>query len=329
MSLSSRDFTIDLRRLRVLRELEQRRTVSATATALHLTPSAVSQQIAGLARDLGVPLLEKQGRGVRLTGQAKVLLSHAGAVQERLELARADLAAWEEGVVGEVRVGALSTAISALVAPCLARLREDRPRLDLRVTETEPPEALTRLDSGELDVMLAADYRDAPSRNDPRYHRVDLLTDRMDAVLPEGHPLANPRGVRLATLAGEPWVASDLDNPCSQITVAVCASAGFSPDVQHHCLEWDAVAALVAAGAGVALIPRLAQPLRQNGLTICPVVGAPASRRIYAAVRAGAQNDPGTAAVLTCLEEVARRRPDAVLATADVTPAGSTVAMPV
>jgi DNA-binding transcriptional LysR family regulator len=317
MSLSSRDFTIDLRRLRVLRELQQRGTVSATAVALHLTPSAVSQQIAGLARDLGVPLLETQGRGVRLTGQARVLLSHADAVQERLELARADLAAWEEGIVGEVRVGALSTAISALVAPCLARLRDERPRLQLRVSETDPPDALTRLDAGDLDIVLAADFRDAPAPGDPRYHRVDLLTDRMDAVLPEGHPLARPHGLRLESLSGQPWVASDVDNPCSQITVAVCASAGFSPDVQHHCLEWDAVAALVAAGAGVALIPRLAQPLRQKGLTICPVVGAPASRRIYAAVRAGAQHDPGTAAVLTCLEEVARRRPDAVLSSAD------------
>lgn len=314
MSLSSRDFTIDLRRLRVLRELEQRRTVSATAAALHLTPSAVSQQIAGLSRDLGVPLLEKQGRGVRLTGQARVLLTHAGAVAERLELARADLAAWEEGLVGEVRVGALSTAISALVAPCLARLRCDRPRLELLISETDPPEALTRLDTGDLDVVVAADYRNAPSRNDPRYHRLELLTDRMDAVLPEGHPLADPHGVRLEALADEPWVASDVENPCSQITVAVCATAGFSPNVRHHCLEWDAVAALVAAGGGVALVPRLAQPLRQPGLAVCPVLGAPASRRIYAAVRAGAQNDAGTAAVLACLEDVARRRPDAVLA---------------
>ncbi|HET8616496.1 MAG TPA: LysR family transcriptional regulator [Actinomycetales bacterium] len=321
MSLSSRDFTIDLRRLRVLRELEQRGTVSATGDALHLTPSAVSQQIAGLARDLGVPLLEKQGRGVRLTGQARVLLRHADAVQERLELARADLAAWGEGDVGEVRVGALSTAISALVAPCLARLRSERPRLTLRVTETDPPDALTRLDSGDLDIVLAADFRDAPSLGDPRYHRVDLLTDRMDAVLPEGHRLADPAGVRLEQLASEPWVASDVDNPCSQITVAVCASAGFSPDVRHHCLEWDAVAALVAAGAGVALIPRLAQPLRQKGLSVCPVLGAPASRRIYAAVRGGAQNDPGTAAVLACLEDVARCRPDAVLGMVDPTPA--------
>jgi len=91
----SRDFTIDLRRLRVLRELDQRGTVAATAAALHLTPSAVSQQLAALAREMGVPLLERRGRGVRLTGQARLLLEHAGAVQAQLERARADLAAWD------------------------------------------------------------------------------------------------------------------------------------------------------------------------------------------------------------------------------------------
>ncbi len=123
MQTISRDFTFDLRRLRVLQALEQRGTVAATAEALHLTPSAVSQQLAGLSRDVGVQLLEKHGRGVRLTGPARVLLGHASVVQEQLELARADLAAWQEGVIGEVRVAGMSTAISAVVAPAIAQLR--------------------------------------------------------------------------------------------------------------------------------------------------------------------------------------------------------------
>src|SRR3954464_11076293 len=110
MTSLSKDFTIDLRRLRVLRELEQRGTVAATAEALHLTPSAVSQQLAGLSRDVGVQLLEKHSRGWRPTGPARVLLSHASVVQEQLEQAGADLAAWHEGVIGEVRVAGMSTA---------------------------------------------------------------------------------------------------------------------------------------------------------------------------------------------------------------------------
>jgi DNA-binding transcriptional LysR family regulator len=307
----SRDFTIDLRRLRILRELEQRGTVAATAASLHLTPSAVSQQLAGLAREVGVQLLEKSGRGVRLTGQARVLLEHASVVQEQLERARADLAAWRDGEIGEVRVAALSTGISGVVAPAIARLRSERPGLTVRAVEEEPPQIFTRLDAGDVDIIIAADYQGAPGRHDPHYHRVDLLTDRMDAVLPQGHPLADPGGVRLADLAAEPWVATNTRDPCAQITLAVCASAGFSPDIRHESKDWDAVGALVAAGAGVALVPRLAQPLRQQGLAVCPVVGSNASRLIFAAVRAGAQHDPTTAAVLATLTEVAARRLDA------------------
>jgi DNA-binding transcriptional LysR family regulator len=307
----SRDFTFDLRRLRVLQTLEQRGTVAATAEALHLTPSAVSQQLAGLSRDVGVQLLEKHGRGVRLTGQARVLLGHATVVQEQLELARADLAAWQDGVIGEVRVAGMSTAISAVVAPAIAQLREARPSLDLRVTEDEPPGLFARLDAGDVDIAIAADYRDAPSRHDPRYHRVDLITDVMDVVVPQGHLLADPSGVRLSDFAAEPWVGTGEQNPCAQIMLAVCAVAGFSPDLRHHSTEWDAVASLVAAGAGVALIPRLAQPLRQPGLVVCPVTGTTASRLIFAVVRAGAQNDPSTSAVLATLQAVAAARPDA------------------
>jgi DNA-binding transcriptional LysR family regulator len=312
----SRDFIFDLRRLRVLRTLEQRGTVAATAEALHLTPSAVSQQLAGLSRDVGVQLLEKHGRGVRLTGQARVLLNHATVVQEQLELARADLAAWHEGVLGEVTVAGLSTAISAVVAPALGRLRTERPNLQVRVMEDEPPGLFARLDAGDIDVAIAADYRDAPGRRDARYHRVDLITDVMDVVVPQGHPLADVGGVRLSDFAAEPWVGTGLENPCAQIMLAVCAVAGFSPDVRHHCTEWDAVASLVAAGAGVALIPRLAQPLRQDGLVVCPVIGTTASRLIFAVVRAGAQQDPSTAAVLTALEAVAAAHPGATTAPA-------------
>lgn len=303
-----RDFTIDLRRLRVLRELEQRGTVSATAEALHLTPSAVSQQLAGLSKEAGVPLLEKHGRGVRLTGQARVLLSHADVVNEQLERARADLAAWGDGDIGEVRVGALSTGITALVAPAYARLSVERPGITLRISDSEPPAVFTDLDLGDLDIAVSSDYQGGPPRHDPRYHRVDLLNDTLDAALPAGHPLARASGIRLETLAGEPWVGSAPGDPCSQIQLGVCAAAGFSPNLVHRCTEWGAVAALVAAGCGVALVPRLAQPLGVEGIVVCPVVGTPAARRVFAAVRSGAQADPVIATVLQTLQDVAAQR---------------------
>lgn len=300
---------IDLRRLGVLREVARRGTISAAADALHLTPSAVSQQLSGLSRDLDVPLLERQGRGVRLTGQARVLLDHAEIVAGQLDRARVALANWSEGTVGTVRVGSLSTGIAALVGPAISLLAERRPGLEITVSETEPPHAFQQLNDGDLDVVIAVDYRDAPSRHDPRYLRRDLLTDPLDVVLPASHPLATDAaardGIRLENLAIERWISSEANYPCAMITSAVCAVAGFSPDVRHRAMEWEAVAALVAAGAGVALIPRLAQPLRPAGLFCAPVIGATASRLLFGLARESAQVSPPVTAVLDAIAEVA------------------------
>lgn len=325
MTSSSPNFTIDLRRLRLLRELDDRGTLTATAAAMHLTTSAVSQQIAGLARDVGVPLLEHRGRGVRLTGQARVLLDHAAVVEQQVERARSDLAAWGEGTLGRVTVGALSSGISGFVAPLLRRLRQTRPGLQIRAVESEPPACFAALARGEVDIAIAIDYRDAPSRTDPRYHRVDLLADRMDVALPLDHPLAQRYltrraaevpgntdegidGIDLAALAGEQWVATGDDEPCAQIMFAVCAAAGFSPDVRHRSFEWAAVVALVAAGAGVALVPRLAAPVPLEGVVICPIREVTASRLVFAIARAGSEQNPAIAAVMDELVRIGAER---------------------
>jgi DNA-binding transcriptional LysR family regulator len=305
MKSSSWDFTVDWRKLRLLDELERRGTIAATAGALHLTPSAVSQQLAGLSRDIGVPLLERRGRTVVLTGQARLLLSHAQGMRELTERTRSALEGWAGGTVGHVRIGSLATGIAALAAPALVRLRRDRPGLTVRVSELEPREALDSLDAGEIEIAVTVDYPGAPSRQDTRYRRVDLIADVMDAVVPADHPLAGRSCVRLAELSAEVWVGAAAGDPCGHIVNGICAAAGFAPDVQYHCQEWDAVAALVAAGAGVALVPRSAQPLRPPGLTVLPVTGEPATRLLFALMRAGTETDPGTAAVLRALEAVA------------------------
>lgn len=310
MKSVSWDFTIDWRKLRLLHELDRRGTIAATAEAMYLTPSAVSQQLAGLAREVGAPLLERRGRSVVLTGQARLLLAHAQEMRELTERTRAALDAWSEGTEGHVRVGSLSTGIAALVAPALIRLREERPGLTVRVSEREPDEALDLLDAGELEVAVTVDCPGVPSRQDARYRRVDLTADVMDAVVPGGHPLAGRSAVTLTELAGEVWVGGAASDACSHIVTGICAAAGFSPDVRHHCREWDAVGALVAAGAGVALIPRSAQPLRQPGLAVLPVAGAPATRLLFALTRAGTGQDPATRATLEALAAVAADRPD-------------------
>ncbi|MDQ1541020.1 MAG: hypothetical protein QOH29_1746 [Actinomycetota bacterium] len=307
MSAFSKDFTIDPKRLRVLREVGVRGTVTSAASGLHLTPSAVSQQIAALSRDLGVPLLEKTGRGVRLTGQAQVILTHATVVQAQFERARADLAAFGDGQIGRVSVAGFSTGISGLIAPAMHQLRTTRPGIALTAVEMEPPDVFTRLDRGELDVVVAVDYRKTPPRTDPHYYRVDLLADLMDVALPADHLLAERSSVELTELAREIFVTASPGSSCSEVTLAVCAAAGFSPDVRHYSTDWHAVAALVSVGAGVALIPRLAQPLEYPGMVIRPISGQRAARNIFAAVRSGAQDDPVVSATLEALREVAGR----------------------
>jgi DNA-binding transcriptional LysR family regulator len=296
-------FTIDIRRLRVLRELQVRGTVGATAAALNLTPSAISQQIAALSREAGVPLLKPHGRGVRLTHQAVLLLEHAAAIGAQLERARADLAAFAEGVVGQVTIGAFATAITGIVAPALVRLRRERPRLRLSVLEIEAPECFTRLDAGDLDIAITVDYHNGPERGDPRYGRKELLDDPLLAALPEDHPLAARASIELKDLATEPWIVGAMRGPCQEAALAACVSAGFNPGIIHHANDWSAVFALVAAGCGVALVPRMAVPGGTPAGVALRALKGPQSpgRHVYAAIRAGSESHPSLAPVLAAL----------------------------
>ena len=307
MEPCSPSFTIDIRRLRVLRELRERGSVGATALALNLTPSAVSQQIAALAREVGAPLLAPHGRGVRLTPQALLLLEHATVIDTQLERARADLASFGDGAVGQVRLGAFASAITGIVVPALQRLRLERPRLAVTVQEIEAPECFTRLDAGDLDLVITVDHQGGPLRGDARYGRLELLDDPLLVALPEDHPLAGQAAVALAGLAGAAWIAGAARGPCREVARAACTGAGFNPDVRHFVDSWEAVLALVAAGCGVALVPRLALPAGGfRGVALRPVLGPQApSRHLYAAVRAGSELSPSLVPVLVALAEAA------------------------
>ncbi|MER5947604.1 LysR family transcriptional regulator [Streptomyces sp. NPDC001904] len=298
-------FSLDLRRLAVLRELRRRGSLAATAQALHLTPSAVSQQIAALSRETGAPLTERAGRGVRLTGQARILLDHADRIAAQLERARSDLAAYESGARGTVTLGAFSSAIVGLLPDALRTLADRLPEVEIRVREAQPPDVFTALDAGRIDVVVAVDFTATPPHTDRRYTRTDLLTDVLDLALPPGHRLAPHARVNLRDLATERWIVGDAANCCGAVTRAVCAAAGFSPDIRHEVDDWSAVAALVAAGAGVALIPRLVQhAYAPHEVTLHAATPTP-SRNVFAAVRAGAEHNPVVGAVVEAL----RNRP--------------------
>ncbi|WHM38705.1 LysR family transcriptional regulator [Streptomyces sp. BPTC-684] len=296
----------DIKKLHILRTLRDRGTVTATAEALLMTPSAVSQQLTNLAKQLGVPLLEADGRRVRLTDAAHLVLRHAEAVFAQLERADAELAGYLRGEAGRVRVGAFSTAVPALVVPAVLRLRRSHPGLEVRVREAEAAEAYELLSAGSVDLALSLAAH-APSARDPRFTVVPLLADPLDVALPAGHPLASSPGLRLADLAGEPWIFGG-SGPWSQITTAACEAAGFVPEQAHSAAGWTAILAMVSAGMGVALVPRLAAA-RREGVVMRELGADRPYRHVVAAVRRGAEGGAGVGRVLSALREVSPTPP--------------------
>jgi DNA-binding transcriptional LysR family regulator len=293
---------LDVRRLRALRELADRGTIAAAADVLDLTPSAVSQQLAALEREVGRPLLEPAGRSVRLTPAARLLLEHADGLFAQLERLDAALAAQgSAGAAGEVRVAAFPTAIAGIVAPAVAPLARRAPRVRLAVREAEPPDALAGLARGDVDVVVAMEAPGAPQEGDPRMHRRDLAPDLLDAALPAGHPLSARPALRLAELRHDPWVAPLEGWSCDAVVLAACAAAGFTPRIDHRTTDWVAVLALVGAGLGVGLVPRLAQAVPPRGVAVRPLAGPAPCRHLFAACRRGAEEAPAVAAVLDAL----------------------------
>jgi DNA-binding transcriptional LysR family regulator len=295
----------DIKKLRILRALGEHGTVTAAAEALLMTPSAVSQQLSNLARQLGVPLLESHGRRVRLTDAAHLVLRHAEAVFAQLERADAELAQYVRGEVGLVRVGAFSTAVPALVVPALRRLREGHPGLDVRIREAEAAEAYELLASGRVDLALSLAAH-APTARDPRFALVPLLADPLDVAMPAGHRLARSPELRLADLSGEPWIFGG-SGPWSEITRTACEAAGFVPEQAHSAAGWAAILAMVEAGMGVALVPRMAAE-RRSGVVMCALGADRPRRHVVAAVRRGSESAPGVSGVLTALREEAAER---------------------
>ncbi|MGW0904383.1 LysR family transcriptional regulator [Streptomyces sp. NPDC002853] len=293
-------------RLHVLQALAEHGTVTATAGSLHLTPSAVSQQLRLLARDLGVELLRPEGRRVRLTPAAHIMLRHADALRAQWEAAQAELAqhgAGTQGARGTLRICGVSSALAALAAPAAARLRETHPLVESLIIEEESAECYRMLLAGETDVALVLPGPDAPPVTDSRFEQTPLLTDRQDLLVPVGHRLARPEGVALAEAAGEAWVVKKANNDTYPLVMAACTAAGFTPRVTHQVKEWYAVSLLVAGGFGVCLMPRIV-PLPQHAVTRVPLLGTPVpARRYLTAVRRGSGSHPLVAAGLHALGE--------------------------
>ena len=295
---------LDLRRLRLLHELNRRGTVSAVADALSYSPSTVSQQLRVLEREAGTPLFEPAGRRVRLTDAALVLVDHAERLLDAAELAEADLAAAAAGAVaGVVRVGSFQTASLQLLLPAMNALRESHPGVQVRLVEAEPEPALEALRSHALDLALADEWAGTPHPRWPGLEREDLFTEAVMIALPSGHPLAAPgEAVPLAALAGEAWATGYPGGGMAALVRRVCNElGGFEPDVRHETNELTMLLALVAAGHAVTLLPELALAGDIAGVTVRPIADAELTRTLFTAVRAGADRRPALAALRSAL----------------------------
>ncbi|MEU6640765.1 LysR family transcriptional regulator [Streptomyces rochei] len=295
---------IDLRRLHVLRAVSHYGTVTAAARALHFTPSAASQQIRQLARDLGVDLLEPQGRGVRLTPAAESLLAHADAIAARWDEAELELRAGEGEPAGPLRVAGFPVAVAVLLAPMAARLRSRYPRVSVRVREVEVVESFDLLFEGEADLAVVEATPSSPPASDARFDQRPLLDEPFDLVVPEGHPLAGRDGADLADVAREPWIAPLPESPCRTHVMSACGAAGFTPDVVHHAVDWNVTAHLIAHGLGVALIPRLARLTPHLPVVRVPCAGRP-HRKLLTCTRSGGHRRPAVAVALEELRSLA------------------------
>ncbi|HEX6871006.1 MAG TPA: LysR family transcriptional regulator [Micromonosporaceae bacterium] len=291
---------LDVRRLRLLRDLAHLGTIAAVAKAHTYTPSAVSQQLATLEREAGVPLLERTGRRVTLTPAAVRLVRHAEAVLAALERAVADLAAEAAGLSGPLRIGAFPSAVRTLLPAALVRLGRDHPGLELMVRELDPAEMPDALRERTVDVGLTHDYDLAPDNPEPGLDAVPLLDETVYLAVPEAWREVAKDPVRAARDSA--WIMGSAGTLCHTVALRVCRAAGFKPRIRHHADDFATVLALVAAGQGVSLVPHLAATQVPGNVRLMPLT---ARRRTRIAYRTGAAAHPAVAATVAAVRAVA------------------------
>ncbi|MCX5405896.1 LysR family transcriptional regulator [Streptomyces sp. NBC_00335] len=307
---------LDVRRMQVLRAVVTSGSVTAAAAHLGYTPSAVSQQVAALERQAGIPLLERVGRGVRPTAAGRLLADHAAVISRNVAEAETALADLRAGRTGRLAVRYFATAGAALVAPALAGLRREHPdvRVDLRMTDPEDP--LLEVEQGRADLALVIAPRTRPREDVELIH---LLDDAYDAVLPAGHRLASEETIALVELSDEQWVGSEPAGPCLEPVLEACAAAGFSPDFVVQSEDYPTAQGFVAAGLGIGLMPRMGLGLgpgpgagagagtgavaRHPGVVVRPVRDPRPTRAVYAAVRKVSMGRPAVRALLEALRQ--------------------------
>jgi DNA-binding transcriptional LysR family regulator len=291
---------LDLQRLRALHAVSVHGTVGAAAAALGYTPSAVSQQIAKLERETRTVLLERRGRGVRLTEQAEQLASTAQELMAIVERAETDLEERRGMPAGRLTVAAFASAARGLMPAVLADLAVRHPALDTRLTEVDPHLSVDLVAKGAVDMTVAHDWDIAPLPAPTGVEQAVIGDDLCDLLVPAGHPFTGRAAVRREDLGGQRWICQPPGRVCHDWLVRTLREAGHEPDIVHQAEENPTLIALVAAGLGVALVPRLGRGPLPAGVVEVPLDPLPV-RRLYALWRSGAARRPAIAETVRTL----------------------------
>ncbi|MFE9630768.1 LysR substrate-binding domain-containing protein [Streptomyces sp. NPDC006463] len=295
---------LNLERLRTLDALARHGSVSGAADGLHVTTSAVSQQMAKLEREVGQPLLAKNGRGVRLTDAGRLLADHAARIISQVELAQADVEAQRGCAVGELRIGAFPTAMRGLLPQALSALRDGHPDLRALVREQEPEESMAAVVRGDLDLALAIDWHNKRMPVPAELTRTHLLDDSVDIAVPVAHRLADRTEISLSEFADDDWISWNEGQFCHEWLVFTLRGTGIEPRIAHIAEEHHTQLAFVEAGLGVCVAPKLGRGPVPPGVRLLPVCDT-VRRHVYAVWRADADRRPSIRAAVDALRQAA------------------------
>jgi DNA-binding transcriptional LysR family regulator len=295
---------LDVRKLRLLRELHIRGTVTAVAEALSYSPSSVSQQLSALEREAGVPLLEKSGRRVQLTAQGHVLVQHTAEILDRLEEAEAAISASMTTVTGVVRIAVFQSAAHAIVPRALSILATEYPDLRVEITERAPEQGLFEVSARDFDLVIAEQYPGSTRALPADLDRVVLTSDAI-RLATSPTPDARIRTSSLADAAALPWVMEPEGTAARTWAMQLCRSAGFEPDVRYETADLVAHIRLIGSGNAVGLLPDLVWAGDDPPVHLLELPGAP-QRTIFTSARRSSAERPG---VLACRAALGRALP--------------------
>ncbi|WP_214103358.1 LysR family transcriptional regulator [Acrocarpospora catenulata] len=291
---------LDLHRLKALHAVATYGSVGAAAEALMVTPSAISQQLAKLERETGAVLVERNGRGVKLTDAAGLLADHAERILALVETAEADFEALRGAVVGKLTMAAFPTAMRGILPATISLLKERHPELNLLVQEREPDRQVRDVTRGEIDLAVVQDWVNRPIAIPEGLSRASLVADVADVAVPADHELADRREVALADLPGDQWIVSSPSTVCHDFLMFLIRSSEKEPSIVCTADEYPSQLAMVAAGHGYALIPRLGRGIVPEGVRLVPIAPRPI-RRVYALWRTDAARRPAIRAAVEAL----------------------------